>query len=412
MPAVLELTINFGANGNSLGYLGGGWARAEEHFTWAVGPESHLLLNLGQNAREYVLMLNVIPFVHPGSLPAQRLIVSMNETTIGVASVSRPSVLAWRIQAGAIRRAERTLITLSHPDSARPSDLSKTPDDRELAFSLSEARLYHITPNGAALPPGLGMGGAVGPGFAIQPGVDLKEWVTRRTGLSLAELATKFESIGDNCEFGLVQRRCDTEPLGLLRFSGSFSHDVIRGIERNFDGIGEPADITPKLEGAGPKREFMIYERKYGLVYHTFVHEGERAPELLRQQEATRLRFLRRKFLEELDAGEKIFVFKRVVPVPESEILPLFLALNRNGPNTLLWVVPEEPGHPAGTVEILMDGLLKGYVDRFAPSDNAHDFSFEAWIRLCAHAFLLNGLARASGLPRVSTPAPPPQASA
>ncbi len=184
--------------------------------------------------------------------------------------------------------------------------------------------------------------------------------MTRRTGLNLAELAASFESIGDNCEFGLVQRRCDTEPLGLLRFSGSFSNDVVRGIEQEFEGIGEPEDITPTLEGDDGKREFMIRERKYGLVYHTFVYEGERTIDLMRQQEATRLKFLRRKFVEEIDAGEKIFVFRRATPVPESEILPLFLALNRRRPNTLLWVVPEEPGRPSGTVEGTDDWLAEG----------------------------------------------------
>jgi hypothetical protein len=115
----------------------------------------------------------------------------------------------------------------------------------------------------------------------------------------------------------------------------------------------------------------------------------------MRDQEATRLKFLRRKFVDELDAGEKIFVFKRGSPVPEAEILPLFMALNKRRPNTLLWVVPEEPGRPAGTVEVLMNGLLKGYIDRFAPQDNAHDFSFEAWVRLCVHAWLLNRLLKA-----------------
>jgi hypothetical protein len=245
------------------------------------------------------------------------------------------------------------------------------------------------------VPPGLSLGGMPSSGFGTHPGIDLNEWVTRRTSLTLPELAASFESIGDNCEFGLVQRRCDTEPLGLLRFSGAFSNDVVRGIEMEFEGIGEPEDITPTLEGDDGKREFMIRERKYGLVYHTFVYEGERTTDLMRQQEATRLKFLRRKFVEELDAGEKIFVFKRATPVPESEIFPLFLALNRRRPNTLLWVVPEEPGRPSGTVEVLMTGLLKGYIDRFAPGDNAHDFSFDAWVRICVHAFLLNRLTRA-----------------
>jgi hypothetical protein len=398
VPVESELTINFSANGNSLSYLGGGWARAEEGFTWAVGPESHLRLPLGQEGREFVLTMNVIPFVHPPQLSAQRLIVSIEDATIGIATLSRPTVLAWRIPAGLVRRAERTLVTLSHPDVARPKDVSAGTDERQLAFSVSEVKVHHLPAAMAGsdpLPPGLSLGSIVAPGFAIHPGIELKEWVTRRTGLSLPELAAGFESMGDNCEFGLVQRKCDTEPLGLLRFSGSFSNEIVRGLEREFEGIGELADITPQLEGNEGRREFMIHERKYGLVYHTFVYEGERTVDLMRQQEATRLKFLRRKFVDELDAGEKIFVFKRGTHVPESEILPLFMALNRRHPNTLLWVVPEEPGRPSGTVEVLMNGLLKGYIDRFAPNDNAHDFSFVAWVRLCVNSWLLNRMMRA-----------------
>jgi hypothetical protein len=325
------------------------------------------------------------------------LIVSVDETTIGTATLSRPTVLAWRIPAGLVRRSERTLITLSHPDVARPHDIGAGTDERELAFSVSEVKLHYLAAAMAGadpVPPGLSLGASIGPGFAIHQHIELTEWVKRRTGMTVPELASSFESIGDNCEFGLLQRRCDTEPLGLLRFSGSFSNDVVRGIEQEFDGIGEPADITPRLEGPEGRREFMIYESKYGLVYHTFVYEGERTVELMRRQEATRLKFLRRKFVDELDAGEKIFVFKHGADVSESEVLPLFLALNRRQPNTLLWVVPEQPGRPSGTVEVLMNGLLKGYIDRFAPSDNAHDFSFEAWVRLCLHALLLNGLIR------------------
>jgi hypothetical protein len=398
MPAVSELTINFGGSGNSLSYLGGGWARAEEHFTWAVGQESHLLLPLGQESREYVLTISVIPFVHPPELTTQRLTVSVDETTIGMTTLSRPAVLAWRIPVGLVRRSDRTLVTLSHPDVARPRDVSGAADDRDLSFSVSEVKVTHYAAamNGDhAVPAGLTLGGTSGPGFAILPGLDLKEWVTRRTGLTLPDLASRFESLGDNCEFGLVQRSCDTEPLGLLRFSGSFSNDVVRGIEHEFEGIGEPDDIDPILEGEGGDREFMIHERKYGLVYHTFVYEGQRSVDLLRQQEATRLKFLRRKFIDELDAGEKIFVIKHTAAVSESEILPIYMALNRRQSNTLLWVVPEEPGRPSGTVEVLMNGLLKGYVDRFAPNDNAHDFSFDAWVRLCVHAFLLNRMMRA-----------------
>ncbi|MSP03235.1 MAG: hypothetical protein EXR07_19650 [Acetobacteraceae bacterium] len=325
MPAGFELTIGFGANGNSLGYLGGGWARAEEGFTWAVGQESHLLLPLGPEPREFVLTLNATPFVMSPALRGQRLIVSVDETIIGSVTISRPTVLAWRIPMGLIRRGDKTLVTLQHPDGTRPKDISGSTDERELAFSVSEVKLRQMPVamlGGHPVPEGLSLGGAVSSGFATHPGLDLKEWVTGRTGLTLPDLITRFESLGDNCEFGLVQRRCDTEPLGLLRFSGSFSHDVIRGIEQEFEGIGDPADIVPRLDGDAGHREFMIEERKYGLVYHTFVYEGERTPELMRQQEATRLKFLGRKFLEEMELGDKVFVFKTELPARESEVLP------------------------------------------------------------------------------------------
>src|SRR5690242_4928537 len=36
----------------------------------------------------------------------------------------------------------------------------------------------------------------------------------------LGQLLRKFESLGDNCEFGLVQRKAGIEPVYLLRFAG------------------------------------------------------------------------------------------------------------------------------------------------------------------------------------------------
>lgn len=41
-----------------------------------------------------------------------------------------------------------------------------------------------------------------------------------------------------------------------------------------------------------------------------------------------------------------------------------------------------------------MPGLLKGYIDRFAPEENAHDFSFDGWLQVCANACVLVHLQR------------------
>jgi hypothetical protein len=43
----------------------------------------------------------------------------------------------------------------------------------------------------------------------------------------------------------------------------------------------------------------------------------------------------------------------------------------------LLWVEPADATNPPGSVVWLGEGLLKGHVDRFAPGETAHDFSFE-----------------------------------
>jgi len=264
-----DLTISFATAGNSLGYLGGGWAQSEPEFSWGIGAESHLVLPWVVPADEYILTLDVVPYVHPPELPGQRLIVSVNDTVVGSTNLSRPTLLGYRIPATLARRSERMLITLQHPDAASPKDVSNTPDDRYLAFSVSEARLYRVTGSDASpgmqLPPGLMLGsmGEHAPGVRLH--TDLTEWVMARTGLTVSEIALRFESLGENCEFGLFQRRCDSEPLGLLRFSSTFMRNLIRGIDNGFDGLGEPEAINPRLEGE-PRKEYMIYEQRYGLA--------------------------------------------------------------------------------------------------------------------------------------------------
>ena len=399
MQVECDLTISFAAAGNSLAFLGGGWARSEPDFTWGVGAESHVLIPQIKPADDYILTLDVIPFVHSPELPAQRLIVSVNDTVVGSAEISRPTILAYRIPGSLAGRADKMVVTLQHPDAVRPKDFSDSADDRFLAFAVSEAKLYRVLdarrPMEHQLPAGLMLGPTTERSFGTRGHVDLTEWATSRTGLTVPEIALKFESLGENCEFGLFQRRCDAEPLGLLRFSSTFMRNLIRGLENGFEGIGEVEDIDPQLEGA-PRKEYMIHEKKYGLVYHTFVYEGQRSVWLMREQESARLKFLRRKFMEELDAVEKIFIYRFGGAVSEEEILPLHIALNRYGPVTLLWVVPAERDRPPGTVEVLMPGLLKGYIDRFAPDDNAHDLSFDGWLRVCANACVLDRLQKSA----------------
>src|ERR1700761_7486556 len=99
--------------------------------------------------------------------------------------------------------------------------------------------------------------------------------------LSDHDLAVQFESLGDNCELGLVQRRVGAEPLGLLRFSGTPLRSLLRAMAARFAQIGDPAYVRLEPEHG----EYMVKLTKYDFTYHADAKVGEVDPDrLLKQQ--------------------------------------------------------------------------------------------------------------------------------
>lgn len=78
----------------------------------------------------------------------------------------------------------------------------------------------------------------------------------------------RFESLGQNCEFGLLQRRCGAEPLGLLRFSSVRLERLIHGIRANFEGIDAPNDVRLHCEKG--RDEFASDQARCQMDYCTF----------------------------------------------------------------------------------------------------------------------------------------------
>ena len=198
-----------------------------------------------------------------------------------------------------------------------------------------------------------------------------------------AELMLQFENIGDNCEFGLVQRHFQADPVGLLRFAGlGDPHQLIRFLNDDFGRFGEPGSLGVKIVGT----EYFIVDHVYGLAYHTFRDQLDAsAAEVIRENEI-KLSYLKRKFREDLEDAEKILIYKRVVTQDLHEVVAVHAALNRYGAvNKLLWVTQADDRHLPGDVEWVGDRLLKGYVRAISLS-NAHDFDPEVWLRLCRNA--------------------------
>jgi hypothetical protein len=202
--------------------------------------------------------------------------------------------------------------------------------------------------------------------------------------LSTRELMMQFESLGENCEFGIVQRAHKAEPLGLFRWASAPLKAVIAALDARFDRLGDSQCLRIRLANG----EYMADETRYRLTYHTFAKEGEISAEALHEREYKRLRYLAAKLVEDLEESKKIFVCKRDRALSQDEIAPLFRALRAYGPNALLWVVPADPRNPAGNVELLDDGLMRGSIDHFAdPERVPATTSVGVWTSICANAF-------------------------
>jgi hypothetical protein len=98
---------------------------------------------------------------------------------------------------------------------------------------------------------------------------------------------------------------------------------------------------------------------------------------------------MRRKLIDDLENGSKIFVYR----VPDRVLAPdelrrLRRAMESYGDNTLLYVRLAKPSHPPGTVEQVEDGLMVGYIDRFeVKPDGALTAPNPAgWLAVCERA--------------------------
>ena len=207
---------------------------------------------------------------------------------------------------------------------------------------------------------------------------------TNRPGtISDRDLVLNFESLGDNCELGLVQRLVGAEPLGLLRFASAPAGRLLPALNARFEGLADPANV----EVIVAKGEYMIALRKYDLLYHAHAKVGETDPETLSHQQARTLPFLVNKLIGDLENPEKIFVFRQNEPLAANTLIDLRAALARFGAVPLLWVQQERPGHPAGTADRIDDTLMAGYVRRLASRENVPDLDLGSWLATLRRAY-------------------------
>ncbi len=257
------------------------------------------------------------------------------------------------------------------------------PNDEAIARGLFEARLALI--------------GSETPSEPIAHAAsDLPHQAEAGEQPSVVELAMRFESMGggdgQGCEFGMFQRTLGAEPLGLLRWASLEPADVVAALRARFEGVGDPEQTVIGKLTWPDHEEYTTSDVKYGMHMHSFINTSTMTEQQAVQMLGRRLKFLTRKFIEDLISGEKIFVYRKITrDLEDSEIDEMHAAMRSYGDNTMLYVRYEDGDHPNGTVSFVRPGLMIGYIDRFAFSRDMQRTSAanESWLRICQNAYRL-----------------------
>ena len=215
---------------------------------------------------------------------------------------------------------------------------------------------------------------------------------------AITDVALSMESLGGNCEFGLVQRRCAADPLGLLRFTTSPMRSLLPALAARFEGVGSPENIDFVVHGTEENSEWMSVDRSYGFVSHTRQRQHTVTRDRMLALESRRLPRLVEKLIADLEAAEKLFVYQGDTAKDVSSVAPLVDAIRRYHPANILLLVLED-GDRAGTAEQSGPHLITGYVERLHEAANEHTISWPSWRWMLprAHAIFLH--MRAATLP-------------
>jgi tetratricopeptide (TPR) repeat protein len=220
------------------------------------------------------------------------------------------------------------------------------------------------------------------PAAAAIPGADGKT--------DLARLMLDFEGLGDNCEFGIVQRYFGAEPLGLFRFTAIKPHTLINQLAEQFASIGDPAHTVLTLTDQGCR-----LDDDRGLFYmHTYIDNKDLDHAKVLTQQIKRMNFLKRELIEDLRAAEKIFVFKDSEQVADDDLLKtLAKGLAAYGPNFLLVVRLADAQNPPGSTRLVTSDIMVGHLETIFPMSGPN-FDYGSWRNILETAHQYNAKRR------------------
>jgi tetratricopeptide (TPR) repeat protein len=207
-------------------------------------------------------------------------------------------------------------------------------------------------------------------------------------------IISRFESLGggdrQGCEFGFVQRNLGAEPIGLLRWTSIEADRLALALEERFVAFGSEETTALANWQFDLRNEFNVTDTRYGTMSHTFAYEGQIDREKFLIQTRKRMRYLARKLVQDLENGEKIFVYRLVSrDLAPTELDRFEAALRQYGKPTLMCVnyANEESAH--GSISRYSPHVIVASIDRFQfdRKGNRLGPANESWLTVCRNAF-------------------------
>ena len=131
--------IDFGGSGVQA-FLGDGWSGPEGAFRWTDNIKSEILFAL-DNVHAEILDLKLHPFLAPGRLGAQRLIIKMNGRPVADLVLSDPDSKVYSIRLPKDVLDAKNVLQLEVPDARSPQELGISKDSRRLGIAMELVRL-------------------------------------------------------------------------------------------------------------------------------------------------------------------------------------------------------------------------------------------------------------------------------
>jgi len=198
---------------------------------------------------------------------------------------------------------------------------------------------------------------------------------------------SRFESLGDNCEFGFVKRSLEDESGGLLRWATSPPDVLIEGLKNRFAGLYEYENLTPSWND-------MVRDSAYGFCFHTKMISEEQKwlqtdeeRRAIHSEEKRKVDYLVGKLLTRLQDPNVICVYKCNDSISTIDAKSLAKCIADIGPSTLLVVRKTKDENLIGKV-FPEKNYLCGFVDNFAPYDKADSFT-NIWLSILENSTLL-----------------------